>query len=538
MKKKKRLGWLWGILITIGVVIVLPIATVYIIFYTNQTKQVTAQKEEVADFSSRLLVEGFEDAKTEHAIAPTITEQDFDNILSGLVDPTTGLVKDLPDTVKTFFKQSYIEITEVEGETFYTFYLDVDTFGIFKTRVGIQTKLSSETGEDGKTLKFQIVDIFIGRLHNLTWAFDQLYDPVLSQFLSDEQIQSALSNFPLSISVNLKEKMISYKLADLMDDISALMGSSSALTPYLEELYNYNLFDIGFSEEGIKAVINLESLMTNADYQTNDKNFSTFTIEDIATKTRTLYTTNIVDKDHLDTTFKYLIYGYDALTTEQQSYISPLDLSAIEIADATTYQGYAEAKNSGDFIGNIQSQVSMENLLLGKLCNISENDITSFLKGSGLVGNGFFLTHEKGDTKKMAYITFDNMYANVVNGKVTITIGMSFNGCETIITLTTAVKEFTDYKLKLHIDGLFFGSNQGSENFMNQILNMMGSAFSSGGLMSLDQTNKDLIFDLGSAIDTTIKSYITMMNKNIEVAADNAAINEEGFLRFTVVDNA
>ena len=159
VKKKKRHIGLWVTLIVIFVIVILPIGLVFAFFFdpthtTNEQLGVKTSGAGDEDIAKRLVVDMFDytdDDSMNNSLTISINEQEvnqalYDNLLSTLDENTRSVVP-----------QAYLDV----GEDNYTFVVELNAFGFFKTRVKLITSL--EMTDNPKVVRFNVDDLKIGR---------------------------------------------------------------------------------------------------------------------------------------------------------------------------------------------------------------------------------------------------------------------------------------------------------------------------------------------------------------------------------------
>jgi len=443
-KPRKKHSVLKAFLIAIIIILVLPIALVYILFFDAGTKEVKIiedfNTEKVAEIK-KSLVKAFDKCKDDEKVSLALDETFFDNTLYSVL---TGFI---PEQFQNFVN-SYVEIDDKQ-KTF-DFYIGAD-LTVFKTRLVLKTKLSEQDG----TYIFQISDIAIGRIHSL--------QAILVNFLSDDMLSGIFDSVGLSIKSDLKNSRLTYSKDELISDAFKLAGfgessSDDLFTIMLNEFVNYGNINFSIEEEAIKLNILLKQLANNDDvieltsYQgiTNDQ------IDEIKTYFSTQEAYSKSDEE-LSTYFQNKIKEKVPTSTADEKLEKVIKDNAdftMPTIGSTTSDGnaYISAKNLNDFF---------------KTC-------------SSVVGFSFLLSAKDKTANKQltASIVVNNLYCTIVDDCINFIISINFNGYNTYVVLNCPVNEdnSTNGCLVLDINKINFGQYQVGDKLKNFFIDKLKAA--------------------------------------------------------------
>lgn len=248
-KKKKKGRGLIALLIVFLIVIVLPVATVFGLFYDSTRNQINVDPNvEISEMFNKTLVNSLDNTTDpgDERVELVITQDDLNQVLYAVTDSLDGYAKKLVPQIDI----------KINGEK-YDFYINLN-LSFFKTRVIIKTLITED--EDNNAFVFQIKDIAIARLQGLA----SFTASIISMFLTDDNIESMFGDF-LNLSVSLKDRTITYPVTDLINDLKNLAGMGGSNQLYfslIQELVDKEVITFDFDDR-IQTKLSLTQLMTN-----------------------------------------------------------------------------------------------------------------------------------------------------------------------------------------------------------------------------------------------------------------------------------
>ena len=531
--KKRHTGlkvFLWILLI----VIVLPIALIYGLAYDSSG---TAPSQDTS-FSKDSLVQdtvasSFDNTATSGKVDFTLSQDNLNQILLlALKDKTSSIPG---------YEGAYIEIEDKQ----YVFNFKIKPIAIFATHLYLYSSLTS----DDSSYIFHIDNIKIGRLGGLT----DLGMNLLSKYISEESMTSMLTSTGLSLKVSYASRNITYAKADLAKDVISLMGeTSSTLTGgVLSTLLNdTSLFSINFnSDKAIKASLDLKSLASSSTYSMPMAS-SSLNIDFAPYKSMlaTLLSNGSVSTSQAEIIFNYFMFGYSSLSDSDKSVVSSCltgqDLSSIGISNLTSYEGL-------NYGAEIDTDAKMNQFKLAipgyiartatSLGSLTEADFSSLIESMPLIGTSYLAIRKDGTAYKVNAITLNESYVNITDDHLILTLGLSFNGYNTVLVADFKDKKTSsaDYKVELSLAGLSFGEKTITLGEGNAIETSLYSSLKSGmsgiDYISFDDSSKEMIIDFTSlATSSSLVSALNLANLNIDLVLKGDDIGSNGSLLFGV----
>jgi len=484
---KKRHIW-WRILLAILVVIITPVALVYGLLFDSKTgKAEKVDNFNMQQFGANAVIDGFSYTKSDKKFSIRMGEMQLNSLLY-------DAKQKIPDAAKQFIPKVYCEIDVENNE--YNFYVDGEV-PMFKTRVCLCTKLT----DYGDYLEFKITDVKAGRIGGLDW--------VVKKYVPKSTIEDVFKNTGLSFKFDLENMCLTYSKNDMLKDMTTMMGGVSQSDNLFVSLFNQlnelNLITAGSGNDGVDNYlaldVNLESLAKNANYVRTDE-----TLMHAAIKGSMNDAINEMKEDpnSIDST---------AASSIVQHIIDELPI--VEYAKTNYGASYLQeeaskkSEDGGPFTVNVIPD--MADPRVEGITYVTREQIDNFILSTGIVGKttGFY----NKDSKKFAYITINDMYANIRNGAIDFVITLDMNGLDTFIIMPTSVVPTTNdvnYKLDLQIGNILLGENEVStSDLANKLMNeYLKPALSSGdGLLKVSDDNKTLTLDFEKSYKAGMSNY-------------------------------
>ncbi|MBR5996605.1 MAG: hypothetical protein IK028_01100 [Bacilli bacterium] len=460
-----------GLIITLVVLIILPIALVFIfLFDTGKMKVTYDDNFQMEKWSQALVVDSLDNTETQKKAKFTVTEADINNMLySGIKDNTQ---------IQKYLTQFAIDIQEDA----YT--LNVSgKFYFFETRAKLTAKLSKDE-IDGKNAFILSVDkMSVGRLTQLK----PIVMFFLNRFLTDDTLDALTAN--IKLHTDLANSRLYIYTEDLRDMINQGIGGGSGTSDFyfafINDFLDMNLVTFDFyGGDSLTVDVNLEPLTGNDyDASAGDNVYYPMHYEDTTTKLTINGEQKQLSLNVIREAVTYLMNEGEitpANVAPVSSYlfegangsnVPSCDLSKIGVLAPDTYPGFAlvPASSIDDMLKNAVSSFDSYSTDLSinsfNIASLKESDINLFLKSQSCFGMKYFLSREvsEGDYK-VNYIALDNAYMNIYGNDAIISIGLNINGLETIITLKMVIdpENHDTSKLVYKADKVYFGKE--SEN--------------------------------------------------------------------------
>ena len=459
-----------GLLITLVVLIILPIALVFIFLFDTGKMKVNYNEDfTVENWSKSLVVDSLDNTPSLAKAKFVLTENDINNYIHSQIKNNKQLTKYLTQLAVDIKNDSYV--VNVSGKAFF-----------FETRAKLTAKLSKEivVSEEGEKEAFVLsVDkMALGRLSSLK--------PVimffLNTFVNNETIDALTSSIKLHTDLQ-NSRMILYT-SDFREMINKNMsggsGTSEFYFSFINDFFDMNLLSIDFyADDALTIDVNLEPLTGN-DYSSSlgENVYYPMNYEDTTTKLTikgeekklslntirdalvSLLDDRIIDAKDLAKVSNYLFQGYKV------DNVPEYNLSSIGIPVKETYPGFALVDSSS--IDDImKSAISTfggytPSLDTFDIATLTESQINLFLKTQSALGHKYFLQREIADSQnKINYIAIDNAYMNIYGNNLVISVGLNLNGLETWLTLKMElVAEESTNKLVYSTKKVYFGKEE------------------------------------------------------------------------------
>lgn len=499
-KKKKKGRGLIALLIVFLIVIVLPVATVFGLFYDSTRNQINVDPNvEISEMFNKTLVNSLDNTTDpgDERVELVITQDDLNQVLYAVTDSLDGYAKKLVPQIDI----------KINGEK-YDFYINLN-LSFFKTRIIIKTLITED--EDNNAFVFQIKDIAIARLQGLA----SFTASIISMFLTDDNIESMFGDF-LNLSVSLKDRTITYPVTDLINDLKNLAGMGGSNQLYfslIQELVDKEVITFDFDDR-IQTKLSLTQLMTN-DHVDGGYNLNLTSIFDAAaadTKTKIeAGTLDANDSTAIKTNFDDYV---DANVTIPPS-DSPGEIMLDNLVDFSSYTP--------------PQIVDFKNGVDPTLTYITEPELNGFLANIDFVGTSFLVTSYDGEDAKVQYIVIDNLFSNFISNAegdfIYFGVGLNVNGTETYVVFATeydsgAEPVYGSISMKFVTRQIFFGEvltfdssvttiSESEGELIAALFEMLSDALSGIETMSINEDDFSINFSF--TFDSVVQSAIDII---------------------------
>ncbi len=538
-KKKKSMKWLKPVIVlgVVTVILVAPIAALYICFYDGTYKSVEKDPNfEAKDFLQEKLISALDTTKDDGQVAVKVSEDDFNQIFLAASDGVKGKFPAL---------NNYLDGADVKtGDDQYVFSVNAHLGKIFKSRARLYTELTSEEIDGEECISFKVDDVKLGRVSFLN-TFKK--NKILKALLSDDTINGFLSGTGFSLKSDIEQNnRIYYPKAAIANDIS-IFGAESEGTIYgalLSECYHQNMFNLDFSKEGFKGGIDLTKAHDNAAFVSPEK---ANTVDFIALQQKVQDIINAgLPSDKVDLLYKFLIVGFERLNEQEQNEMLGFDLSGFGIPDIVTYKGIIIDYDGSPHEGYIvRPQTKLEDYIANQanasecdpgdtIAIIEESELNKTLMSSDVIGTPRVFVHAlKDGSYKVNTFGINNMYANIYNNTVKFAIDLSINGYDTYICLNSTLTTSNTFVMSFIIDDVYYGEMDSSDAFKDQLLNLLFTSFSGNPTLSFNSETRTLNVDIASSVTSEKKTKVEAAG-GVDQIITGAAKDDEGTLIFKV----
>ena len=562
VKKKHHVG-LWVTFIIIFILIILPIALVFAFFFdpthTPSEDLGVETKGAKSDMFSTMLIDMFDytdDASKKNSLRLSIKEEEINQVLFD------NLLSTLDENTKSFLPQAYVKIEKDK----YVFVAEINAYGFFKTRLFLETQLTQQ--DNPKGLMFELTNIKIARLGGL----QGLTFSLLGNYINDNQLNAMLKDsIPLSIESHLFDKSgkhyLFYPHESFVKDMNGMMdigGDVEFFTDFIIDMVEDRKFSFDFySDKSVNGLVSLQDFHDNPNYCSYNDYVIDFKAKDELNKyLPALLKSSDVTRENADTVAKFISYGYSQLSEDEKTLVdgitnlptvlgkSVADYSAERAAKfATKGKSLGEVEPIIDIVSNQVSEALTPERILeivaareGKVVDakVSEVELHDVLKTNHAVGYGKVMySQNKDGSYKIAYLSVDNIYVNIVNNNIYFIIGININGYEVTMILSSILETGGKGKLYFRLDGenTYFGSTKISVPLFNSFTNLLGSAIQGNEWLSFDKTNKRFVLDFSKAINDNEKIQFLKTNGldiDIGVSAIGSNISDKGYINISV----
>lgn len=482
-------------------------------------------------FMQNKLVHSFDNTKTDKFADFKVEESDLNNIFY-------TASRSFPENANKYVKGITIDITDEN----YIFNISLEV-PMFKTNVKLITKLSDHMDEknplDGY-YQFDIIETKVGRIKGLDNAAIKLG----GKYINDDTISSTLGSKGIHLTSDIKNKKFIYKKAALLSDLSSLLSSTSKLgSAVLQTAFTNNLLELNpNANEALDIKILLEKF--NASKTITATRDTLLLKNDIGVyrdKIITLLNNGIINHedeaidDELSNMMFFLLEGYDRCSSSVQNYVKNLDLTSIGISDPQTYHTDADLGTKTYIDKAISDQFTLEGIASGQLASLTETDLGLAIMQSGVFGYSYIL-HTKNDDNSYTvnYITIDNAFCDIMDGTMTLTVGLNINGYPTYLVLDTKASDLQNYKMNFTIEQSALGSVPVVDEMKDYIYNMMEKSLDGENSLSFNASTGVITLDMGKAITGSSFSSLFTDSSLVHATLYGKDLDDTGRINFTL----
>ena len=468
--KKKKKGWIIA-LVVILLIIALPIAFLYIFIYDGANPKTYETKDFETTIRQKSVLALDETRENKAAIDLSFDKED----LSSLFQSATESV---PAEMKKYLNGLDVSIKGNE----YRFNVYVKNLPVgFKTKVSLVTTLKEET----EGYVFSVTDVKLGKI-----GFGQSALNLASKYLDDASLEEAFASSGLHMTCSLKEGKIIYPKEKVKEDASSMLlgGEASLFGDLVNEFLALELLKLESKDEALAFSLDLSSIGDNPLYVTPE---STITLsEDLPSyrnKVETLLNLPsspfLLEGDNDSKLMTYLIQGYSKASEEIQDYVRDKDMSAIGIANPILYEGKQYVSESSSLESILEAK---KDSLLTDGIKVQENELNALFQSKGILGESVLLSALFEEGYKSSYVTFDNLYANIFDDRISFVLGLNIGGKEIPAILNFSAIEGS-HMLDLQKDKFFLGEKEISQNLSKTLMEMLASSLEAESWIQVDK---------------------------------------------------
>lgn len=563
VKKKKHHVGLWITLIIIFVLVILPVGLAFALFFDPSHKSeeqlgidTTGKAQSV---SKNLVVDMFDytdNADMKNSILISITEQDVNQALYD------GILSKMDANTKSFIQAVYLEVNEDD----YTFTVELNAYGFFKTRLMLVTGLS--LSDNPKGLMFEIKNIKIARLGGV----QSISINILKNFINDAELTKQIqqgTHFGIESHLfdDSNKHYLFYPQTRFIEDMKNMIAIDQSVAffqDFLIDMISQRKLTFDFyTNKAVNGLLSLQDFHNNPTYCSYNDYVIDFNNKELLNRyLPSLLKEGKVNEQNIDTVSKFLSYGYTQLDESEKTFIDTQDYLAAtlgkSLADYSTdrelkFASKGAALKDVEQIEDIVSKQVSDSLTPtriaeiiasngGKVSDIAIDEIQlhDVLKTNPIVGYGkTFYRPTTDGSYKVSFITLDNIYLNIVNNNIYYIVGLNINGYEVTLILSTIIQSSGNGKLSFKLDSnnVYLGNYKLPSTLFNSLTTMLGEAIGNSGWFSYDGTTNSFVVDFSEAIENNSEIKILKasgLNINIGVSALGSAISDNGHIEISV----
>jgi len=520
-EKKKKKGFfrrLFGFLFTLIIIVgALLGVTVYFIYDSSVDKYEVKDNYTIEQLKNDLIYSGFENVATTGTLEFALNQEMLNSLLkdamSSVSESTGGIVE-----------SAYVLIDGTSYKFNFRF-----KYMFIETKLVIDATLK----EESEQIVFEFNSIKAGKI-----TATALVDIVKSK-IDNATIDNIFSYIGLSIKTDIDNKRLTYAYADFYKDIQDLLCDTESVTnlkAIIGLVEENELFSFDNGSDYCSLNLDLTNFTYNPSYtEKTSKEDLVYKLDAINEEVEMLADHSAIgEEEDTKVIYKYLMYGYSALSNEEQTTIKSKDFSLVNIDTSDeTYEGSyvkeSEPDVSSEFMKNLDYNYNPLDLSSSSIkTSISEATINQLLRSQDILGDVTVFPLEVDGNHKYIYLSVDDIYVNILDGKLNLVLDINLNGYP--ISFTNSLNynaekglDTENYSLSFEQNGLYFGTTRASEEIENMCFEYLIAATEGIDLVSIDQTTHELKMNFASYLDTEIAYGITA-KKMFDIVKDYKSV--------------
>ena len=407
----------------------------------------------------------------------------------------------------------------------------IDLAGIASTvRVATEFSLVEDT------YQLEITKLSLGKINLARGIGRTILSAVLnnSQFTEDD-INDYFTEANIPIEFTMANFTFSFQQSSLKEVITGLFGSQ-------EDSYEIQLFqelvgvlvdadnallEIGFFEATDDYVFGFSLDLSQLTYNELEDGPMPIGLDfsDIQSKLKTLLDGEIITQDQIELTNRFLLYGYQALSFEEQSTIDTLDFTAIGIASKMAYVPLIP-ESTFDITTLFTDQLNqgLMNLNQGEMrIELDASDINELLYSFGLVGMGKAFYYTQGLESRLLYTGVEGVWVSIGEDEIRFHFVYYLSGLR-LSLFTSFVNTSTDpLIIEAQLDQLRLGELDLPDTIQSAVLSFFEnftqsdeSAFALIGFsnQSILIDGNDFLVGLENGADSFISQFMDLLRDN------------------------
>lgn len=545
---KKVIKAIFAIIGSILGLIVLLVGFLAGSLYTKDTTEIDRGSFDPSTFATSMISKSLDHTREDRALSVSIEQEALNGLLGELVNGV--------DEKASEFADSYIRM----DETGYELVIRGHYKNYYYTRAALKMSLLTVKGATPMDdyFKFRIVDLEVGHFDGLlNLAKDGL--KIANSYFDvgfdvSEYVQGFLDNANISATFSYDDLSIIYKMTDFIGDIKDMVTSGSSdetislYMSFLDEFINYDMINFDFQRADHKASIIVDlDLVAKGINPYKDLKLTDAIDTNVKAAIQTLYSNGACTFEDVPNLYKYFFEGYESISSDNEikSLVDNLDVSSLGADfDKTNYVGILP-DSSVDPVSIILNQVSsfgpfdIGKILSGKtLAYVKETELDSYVQSmDGVLGFNFLLPREENGQLIINDIVVNNIYTDIRDNQMDLFVGLSFNGCDTCISVSTElVTGDNPYLIQFKIKSIKLGHLDVTDGLGTSLLLIIKAAMGSDGMIRLvlpesmkgdqpDEARREdletdhgsFVMDFSSALDDNMTSILESNNRTIGV---------------------
>ena len=487
---------------------------------TDETPDYVQDVTSLESETSGLVELAIDDSEETNIVGLDMTLEDINIILA-------GVTQSLKAQNITYIKSIYMK--NVDGV--FVLYVPLTVKGI-STLFSSSVDLSQANGQ----IILALDNISISKLRVTSF----ISKTVLPLLVTEEQLESSFSEIGITADINFEKMSIALNKSDVMLLLSNQMSSNykALLDPIYSVVNREDLLNVGIHDETFG--ISVDVTKAKSDVTRMGTNSNALDVSSATNLVKYMLNNSDFATNNCNLLMKYLVYGYDTLTSDEQTIVNSWDLSIIGITDKTTYTAIKQPKDA-DITSSLLAQIALTDLisvLAGSSygLKIEESTMNDILYNLDSVGTTISFVRYNHITKEydVATICISGLWMEIVDDKAYFNLTIDVNGCELGLTLDLSNPTSTLLTLNNKVSAATLGSIDLNEEEIKGLLSFLSTETASIEWMSIDAENASINFNFAKLMpQSSILQQIATFYTNRQISYVGKSIDEEGYIQIT-----
>lgn len=334
--------------------------------------------------------------------------------------------------------------------------------------------------------------------------YQSFFPNTYKKYINDDILSSLFDYSSLSVTPNMNDESITYKVDDFIEDIRG------------ENIFSYILSECDFifdsssflSARGDASTLLNESKMNKDKYVTYDISGINRVITGIC---KTYPTLNNKERE----TLMYFLQGSKKTNNEFLDIISEIDLSFFEIPDARNYDGlypYIDIEIESEVYDESVANLN-DFLFTHEISSLKEESLSTLFSSSLLPGRSEILKDSNGE---FIFLSVGSTSIDIFNDKIIVYSSLSLNGMNSPLYIELNASNNKGYIFNLDIGDIYLGTRKVNERIKEYIIDILKESLKEYSYIDISSSN--VTFDFTNMIHEDFKDLLDAYDLEVDIS--------------------